>query len=156
MRAGEHPRIHLQHNHNWRLEGSLGILTYSLHPIPVPRPAKGVKTAPVRCGACETELDVRVYSAQLTRITRSLLLLVGVGALVATVLVAVLLMGSDEPRNGSEPPESTLSYLPVGFGIVALFTVGTVGIVGSYFYDGVRLPRRSGHALRRPRRRSRS
>ncbi|MEV4759850.1 hypothetical protein AB0J86_32795 [Micromonospora sp. NPDC049559] len=156
MQVGKYPRVHLQHNQHWRKEGTLRILTYSLYPIPVPRPAAGVKTVSLRCGGCGAEIDVRVYSVRHTRWSRLLLLLAGVGGLVAMVVLAAMLVESDQSRPYDVPPRSSLFYLPAGLGLGALFTIATYALVNSFFYDGVRLPwfsGRGGHALRRPSRR---
>lgn len=116
----------------------MSTITYSLHPIPVRRPAKGVRVARVRCGGCGAELTVRVYSARHTRWARSLLLLVGLVAVTAEVVIF-----------GFTARSSGLLVVCAGVALIVVIAA----LVTSFYYDGVRLPWFSGlrgHALRRP------
>ncbi|KZB79629.1 hypothetical protein [Amycolatopsis regifaucium] len=140
--AGRFPRLRLQHTHHgWKVPGGW-ISTYSSYPIRVARPAKGVKVAPVRCGVCGDEIDVRVYSARHTKWARLLLLLTGVGSLVALVTIGKMVVERDSIPGDLPAPL-------FGVVVVAWLAGSVFALVGSLFYDGVRLPPRTAHALHR-------
>lgn len=142
---GEYPRVRLQHVHDVQVKLTETTYTYTLHPIRVRRPARGHQNATVSCGACDVELDVRIYSARRTLVNRMLLFLVGLVSLAVLVILAVI-------GNPVGP-----SVAPLAIGGTVAWIVGVFCLVASFFYDGVRLPWfsgfRNGHVLRRPRRR---
>ncbi len=69
MSVGDYPRVRLAHVHS---ETSLELVVfsstttrYSLHPLPVRRPASGVVEDVVSCGSCGTTVKIRVFSPRL-------------------------------------------------------------------------------------------
>ncbi|MFI7611157.1 hypothetical protein ACIBP6_08050 [Nonomuraea terrae] len=129
----EYPRVQVRHLHNARPKFGEWELTISVTPIAVRRPARGVKQATVVCRACGAELGVRVHSAMSTRVTKLLLLLLGIVATPATVALSLIMVETD---NGGAIAGAWVSlFLALG------------GFIGCYFVDGVRLPK--GGALHR-------
>lgn len=121
-------------------------LTVILTPIAVRRPPRGVKRATVMCRVCGQALDVRVHSATNTRVTKLLLLLLGIAGAVAAVVLFPLGITTDAFHADD-------GWKIVGSAVLS-FSLALGGFMGFVVFDGARL-RRPGteHRLTYPARR---
>lgn len=126
-RIRDYPSVQVRHLHDQRtrLGGLESEFTVSLTPITVRRPAHGVKRAAVACSACGAELDVRIHSATNTRVTKMLLLLLGIVASATAVVLFPIMTATD-------------AGWAIAGAFVSLF-LACGGFVGFHFVDGVRL-----------------
>lgn len=150
-KVGEYPRVRLTHVHSEEEREYIVIAThkirYSLHQIPVPRPATGVVVDTVACGSCDAHLEVRVFSpAERLRAKLRWLAVLLVGAVIAVVGTSAL-VALDQADDLSVAP-MLLWLLTNAIGLGAVVTGGLYLCTE----DGVRLPsfwRDPSHRLRR-------